>query len=107
MAQVGILAFMTDPAPIHPSDAMASLKLSVDLVNSERQVVWSRTAAMLVANSFIINALGGLPESMILHTVIALSGILLCFIWEYLYLTDGGFIDVSQLLAGRFPLIND
>lgn len=50
------------PASDDPKDAMAALKLYVDLANSERQAIWARTAAMLVGNSFIINAINSEPE---------------------------------------------
>ena len=60
--------------------AIAALKLYVDLVNSERQAIWTRHATMLVGNSILINAAAGDLGS---RTSICLSflGLFLCVLW--------------------------
>jgi hypothetical protein len=97
-----------DPTPISPADAMASLKLSIDLVNSERQAIWARMGAMLVANSFIINAIGSFRLESSLGITFAAVGFLLCIIWAlmvwdgwgwfYQFMLDGKKIAVDPRL---------
>jgi hypothetical protein len=58
--------------------AKDSLKLYVDLVNSERQAIWVRHSTMLVAHAFLVNAASrGSDPTWILYG----AGLLLCFVW--------------------------
>jgi hypothetical protein len=65
------------------TDRMVVLKLYVDLVNSERQAIWARYAAMVVGNSLIFNAISSAvnPGGRTSETVklpYNAAGILLC-----------------------------
>jgi hypothetical protein len=66
--------------------AVAALKIYVDLINSERQAIWARTAAMLVANSFILNAIRFQPGKVEaagvgLNPFFGYAGLFLCLLW--------------------------
>jgi|SRR5712671_4614178 len=71
------------PPNVTPQDAMASLKLYVDLANSERQAIWTRHATMLVANSLIVTAArsdaarSGSGDALFLNG----AGLALCIVW--------------------------
>jgi hypothetical protein len=74
----------TPPEPIaaapSPADLMASLKLHVDLANSEKQAIWARHATMLVGNSLIVNAVRSdtpTPTTIWLNA----AGLALCVVW--------------------------
>ena len=43
--------------PANPSDEIAVFQAYIDLINSERETIWARHNALLVANSLIIGAL--------------------------------------------------
>ena len=64
-------------------DAYATLKLYVDLANSERQTIWARNASMLVGNSFIITAIRSnkATTDTSLSIAFSLCGILICVLW--------------------------
>ncbi len=65
------------------ANPQAMLKIYVDLSNSERQAIWARTAAMLVANSFIINVIRIDPtkSETCVNLLFSLAGILICAAW--------------------------
>jgi hypothetical protein len=71
--------------PLQPSsaDEMASLKLYVDLANSEKQAIWARHATMLVGNSLIVNAVRSDIAKLEPMTTVFLNGagLSLCIIW--------------------------
>lgn len=64
-------------------ERQAAVKLYVDLVNSERQAIWARNAAMLVGNSFIANSMKTSVEgdSTPLNVAFSLAGMAICLIW--------------------------
>jgi hypothetical protein len=74
------MADASTPTSDDAKDAMAALKLYVDLANSERQAIWARTAAMLVGNSFIINAINSEPEDWLIP-FFSVMGFILCIVW--------------------------
>lgn len=45
------------------SDALAIFQAYVDLINSERETIWARHNALLVANSLIVGALAISPTA--------------------------------------------
>jgi hypothetical protein len=71
------------PKPLDKADAMAALKLYVDLANSERQAIWARHATMLVGNTLMLNA--ARPNAANPDAVSTLlfngAGLLLCVVW--------------------------
>jgi hypothetical protein len=61
-------------------DPAAFLKAYVDFANSERQVIWGRNSAMLVANSFMLTALG-VSQFRTIQLAIASAGMVVCTLW--------------------------
>lgn len=51
-----------------------------NIVNSERQTIWQRNAAMVVANSFMLS-LQRSPNKLFLTIVVNIFGVVLCLIW--------------------------
>lgn len=74
---------MTDTPDSIAIDRQATLKLYVDLVNSERQAIWARNAAMLVGNSFIANSMRTTAANgdSALNVAYSAAGIAICIIW--------------------------
>ena len=50
--------------PANPSDEIAVFQAYIDLINSERETIWARHNALLVANSLIIGALAISPTAL-------------------------------------------
>lgn len=55
---------MTAKQPANTSDEIALFQAYVDLINSERETIWARHNALLVANSLIIGALAISPSAL-------------------------------------------
>ena len=55
---------MSDADPANPSDEIAVFQTYIDLINSERETIWARHNALLVANSLIIGALAISPTAL-------------------------------------------
>ena len=55
---------MPGEAPTSSPDEIAVLQAYVDLINSEREAIWARHNALLVANSLIIGALAISPAAL-------------------------------------------
>lgn len=88
------------------SRAQATLKLYVDLTNSERQAIWARTAAMLVANSFIITAirLGPANADAPSVTLFSWAGIGICLLWGIMAWRGWEIAHGYMEAANRLPL---
>ena len=50
--------------PANPSEEIAVFQAYIDLINSERETIWARHNALLVANSLIIGALAISPTAL-------------------------------------------
>src|SRR4051812_33523823 len=102
---------MADPQTSPPAkvedvklkSAEATLKLYVDLINSERQAIWARNAAMLVGNSFIINAIKSeLARSEPgLNLLFSLAGIAICGLWAIMTWAGWTWYHNLMLAAGK------
>lgn len=55
---------MSDVDSANPSEEIAVFQAYVDLINSEREAIWARHNALLVANSLIIGALAISPTAL-------------------------------------------
>jgi hypothetical protein len=55
---------MSDEDGVSSPDEIAILQAYVDLINSEREAIWARHNALLVANSLIIGALAMSPAAL-------------------------------------------
>jgi len=55
---------MSDVDSANPSEEIAVFQAYVDLINSERETIWARHNALLVANSLIIGALAISPTAL-------------------------------------------
>lgn len=55
---------MSDVDSANSSDEIAVFQTYVDLINSERETIWARHNALLVANSLIIGALAISPTAL-------------------------------------------
>jgi hypothetical protein len=55
---------MSDADSTNSSDEIAVFQAYVDLINSERETIWARHNALLVANSLIIGALAISPTAL-------------------------------------------
>ncbi len=88
------------------SDAMATLKLYIDLANSERAAIWSRNAAMLVGNSFIINAINSdaARASIALHLVFSFAGLIICVLWAIMTWNGWGWFYSYMRAANQLSL---
>jgi hypothetical protein len=106
---------MTDPQTESPakindisaSDAMATLKMYVDLANSERQAIWARNAAMLVGNSFIINAIKSEPAKSEagLNLFFSVAGIAICILWAIMTWEGWTWFYKSIVDARKLPIV--
>jgi hypothetical protein len=94
------------------SDAITLFQAYVDLINSERETIWARHNALLVANSLIVGALAISPAALWQNRWAALSllgaGLLISAIW--LLITAHGWaalrrhMDMAGAFAGQnFP----
>ena len=55
---------MSGEDSISSPDEIAVLQAYIDLINSERETIWARHNALLVANSLIIGALAISPTAL-------------------------------------------
>ena len=81
------------------SDPNVLFHAYVELANKSTEVVWVRNAAMLIANSFLVAALG-FPNLQPIHAILTWAGMIVCVLWgimtfvgwEYYY-------DMHQLVS--------
>jgi hypothetical protein len=78
----------TDTPKPNAFEPYTTLKLCADLANSERQTIWARNAAMLVGNSFIINAMksGAAIPTGPLELPFSFAGLAICALWAIMTL---------------------
>lgn len=76
---------MSNTDPANPSDEIAVFQTYIALINSERETIWARHNALLVANSLIIGALAISPTALWENKWAALAmlaaGLLVSFAW--------------------------
>jgi hypothetical protein len=91
---------------VSPDDAKATLKLYVDLINSERAAIWARNAAMLVGNSFIINAIKSEParSESGLNLLFSLAGIAICVLWFIMTWVGWAYSNKLMRKAEKLPV---
>jgi hypothetical protein len=102
---------MADPQPpaikgVSNDDAKATLKLYVDLINSERQAIWARNAALLVANSFIINAIKSelARSEPWLNLLFSFAGIAICVLWAIMTSVGWEYHNLLMRKAQELPV---
>ena len=61
--------------------AKDTLKLYVDLVNSERQAIWVRHSTMLIAHAFLVNSATSQGDD---AWGLYIAGIILCIVWFWM-----------------------
>jgi hypothetical protein len=76
---------MSDEDGVSSPDEIAVLQAYIDLINSEREAIWARHNALLVANSLIIGALAISPTALWQNKWAALAmigaGLLISVAW--------------------------
>ena len=55
---------MSDAESVNSPEEIAVFQAYIDLINSERETIWARHNALLVANSLIIGALAISPAAL-------------------------------------------
>ncbi len=90
------------------SDAIAVFQAYVDLINSERETMWARHNALLVANSLIVGALTISPRNKFADLGLIAAGLVISGAW--LVITIEGWSAVRRhvevagnLAASTFP----
>jgi hypothetical protein len=88
------------------SDEIAVFQAYVDLINSERETLWARHNALLLANSLIIGALAISPAALWNNTFAALAmlgaGLLISAAWIGIAVTGWSVMQRHGELAGNF-----
>jgi len=85
------------------SDPNVLFHAYVELANKSTEVVWARNAAMLIANSFLIAAMG-LPNLRRIHGVITSAGIVVCLLWGAMtWIGWGYYYDMHKLITDAAP----
>ena len=73
---------------------------AVQIINSERQTVWQRYAAMVVAHTFLLNAIiGASPGKQFLFAV---CGLVLCVTWFFVTAVPWYYYDAMVKQAAKF-----
>src|SRR6185436_5834197 len=99
---------MSDVDSANPSEEIAVFQAYVDLINSERETIWARHNALLVANSLIVGAIAISPTALWSHRWAALgllgAGFLITIIW--LLITIHGWLVLQRHveLASAFAM---
>ncbi len=88
------------------SDEIAVFQAYIDLINSERETLWARHNALLVANSLILGALAISPASLWQSKWAALAmlaaGLLVSAAWAGIAIEGWSSIRLHAELAGTF-----
>jgi hypothetical protein len=97
---------MARAEPVNPSDEIAVFQAYVDLINSERETIWARHNALLVANSLIVGALAVSPESLWANKWAAVAmlgaGLLISSAWFAITILGWWVMQRHAALAGSF-----
>ncbi len=84
---------MPEKAKADPSNEIAVFQAYVDLINSERETIWARHNALLVANSLIVGALAISPTALWANKWAALAmlgaGLLISIAWFLITIRAG------------------
>jgi hypothetical protein len=90
----------------NPSDEVAVFQAYVDLINSERETIWARHNALLVANSLILGALAISPASLWANKWAAVgtlaAGLLVSVVWLIITILGWWVMRRHAELAGAF-----
>lgn len=73
---------------------------AVQIINSERQTVWQRYAAMVVANTFLLNAI--IRASPGKQFLFAVCGLVLCVTWFFVTAVPWYYYDAMVKQAAKF-----
>ena len=85
--QVPPIRYEVQPTALQVTEQYADIALSglfnahANQINSERQAIWQRYTAMLVANSLVFAFMGGVAPSLYRPIAGSIAGIVLCAIW--------------------------
>jgi hypothetical protein len=97
---------MKERHPADSSDEIAVFQAYVDLINSERETLWARHNALLLANSLIIGALTISPATLWENEFAALAmlsaGLLISAAWIGIAVTGWSVMQRHSELAGTF-----
>jgi hypothetical protein len=97
---------MSNTDPANPSDEIAVFQTYIDLINSERETIWARHNALLVANSLIIGALAISPTALWENKWAALAmlgaGLLVSFAWLIITIQGWAVMRRHEDLVGSF-----
>ena len=97
---------MSDEDGVSSPDEIAVLQAYIDLINSEREAIWARHNALLVANSLIIGALAISPAALWENKWAALAmlsaGLLISAAWVGMAVLAWSTIRRYADLAGSF-----
>jgi len=92
--------------PANSSDEIAVFQAYVDLINSERETIWARHNALLVANSLIIGALAISPAALWQNKWAALgmigAGLLISAAWLLITVLAWSAMRRHSDIAGAF-----
>jgi len=97
---------MPEKAKDDSSDEIAVFQAYVDLINSERETVWARHNALLVANSLIVGALAISPAALWSNKWAAVAmlgaGLFISFAWFLITIKGWTVMKRHVEIAGRF-----
>jgi hypothetical protein len=97
---------MTATKTATPADEIAVFQAYVDLINSERETIWARHNALLVANSLIVGALAISPSALWQNKSAALAtlgaGLLISAAWFLITMQAWSAMRRHAELAGSF-----
>lgn len=97
---------MSNTDPANPSDEIAVFQTYIALINSERETIWARHNALLVANSLIIGALAISPTALWENKWAALAmlaaGLLVSFAWLIITIQGWAVMRRHEDLVGSF-----
>jgi hypothetical protein len=97
---------MKQKSPADSSDDIAVFQAYVDLINSERETLWARHNALLLANSLIIGALAISPTALWEKEWAALAmlsaGLLISIAWAWVTVLAWTSLRRHAELAGSF-----
>ena len=77
----------------------------VQLLSTERQLIWDRFSAMLVANTIILNIIIFIynkPTERLFTLIACVFGMLLCFAWLTMTHQGWNYTDIVRDVAGKF-----
>ena len=92
--------------PASSSDGLAVFQAYIDLINSERETLWARHNALLLANSLILGSLAMSPTVLWENKWVALAmlgaGLVMCAAWFLITVEGSSTMQRHADLAGSF-----